>query len=265
MPLEKLTDRPCPQALSLLASTSFPPTFAFSAAEGVIPGDVFADLKDEPGNLIMRTHAGICYAAGAVPGEAALTWLEGTIESSSLSGGRFTLFAANDAWDQAIQDRFGCQLNRYRRFAFDFKDTAQGSAGIGKLPEEFELKEIDRQAILRDPEFNEAYYEEYWGSAERFLELGTGFCCTYKGQIASTCTTIFASLVSGVYEADIATVPAFQGKGLARHVAHAFIERCLALGMKPGWDCSADNEASIKLAKRLGFEKGPAYSVFTIK
>ena len=45
-------------------------------------------------------------------------------------------------------------------------------------------------------------------------------------------------------------------------MASAFIEYCLSVNIQPHWDASANNEASIRVAKKVGFNQIQEYSVF---
>ena len=45
-------------------------------------------------------------------------------------------------------------------------------------------------------------------------------------------------------------------------MASAFVEYSLSVNIQPHWDASANNEASIRVAKKVGFEKIQDYSVF---
>jgi RimJ/RimL family protein N-acetyltransferase len=54
-------------------------------------------------------------------------------------------------------------------------------------------------------------------------------------------------------EIGIETRAAYRGQGLARAVAVAMIENCLAQGLTPVWACRKENTGSLHLAQSLGF------------
>jgi len=54
-------------------------------------------------------------------------------------------------------------------------------------------------------------------------------------------------------EIGIETRAPYRGLGLARAVAVAMIEKCLAAGLTPVWACRKENTGSFVLAQSLGF------------
>ncbi len=44
-----------------------------------------------------------------------------------------------------------------------------------------------------------------------------------------------------------------------------FIDHCIENHITPRWDCDVDNEASIQLAQKMGFENPQKYSIFVQK
>jgi RimJ/RimL family protein N-acetyltransferase len=57
----------------------------------------------------------------------------------------------------------------------------------------------------------------------------------------------------------------YQHQGLATVTATAFIAGCLARGLRPNWECWWDNEPSVSLAKKLGFEPLNDHPVFLVE
>ena len=66
-------------------------------------------------------------------------------------------------------------------------------------------------------------------------------------------------------EIDIHTKEKYRRRGLAHYAASAFIEECLARGLRPNWECWWDNEPSVSLAKKLGFEPISDHPVFLVE
>lgn len=62
------------------------------------------------------------------------------------------------------------------------------------------------------------------------------------------CKSVFTG--AGEVEISISTAPGYRRKGLARLAGAAFLQACLARGLKPVWP---DNEPSVALAHGLGF------------
>ncbi len=65
----------------------------------------------------------------------------------------------------------------------------------------------------------------------------------------------------GFGDLSVDTVKDFRGQGLAMHTSWAMIAALVAEGLTPVWGAMENNEASVRLAERLGFsdEMGPVY------
>jgi GNAT acetyltransferase len=92
------------------------------------------------------------------------------------------------------------------------------------------------------------------GSVEAFLEHGIGLCLLRDDEILAEAYAPFIG--RGVAEVGVITADAHRGQGLApiaiAWLAAELAERDLAMY----WSCDADNEASARVAGKLGF--GPA-------
>lgn len=99
-----------------------------------------------------------------------------------------------------------------------------------------------------------------WASMDNFLSNGLGLALLDGDEIASACLSVFASRER--LEIDVHTDEKYQRRGFARLTASAFIEACLKRGQQPNWECFWENDASTKLAGRLGFSAEPDYPVY---
>ena len=115
-----------------------------------------------------------------------------------------------------------------------------------RLPEGFIVRAIDAQLAEHYP-----IYREIVNPASKRL----GVCLMHGEDIVCECSAIFVG--RGEAEIDIHTRQAYQGRGYATLTASAFIETCLARGLKPNWSCWPERPASVALAKKLGFEELP--------
>lgn len=80
-----------------------------------------------------------------------------------------------------------------------------------------------------------------------------GFCLQANDKFTSVCNTFFIG--RNLVAPNIVTLKEHRGVGLATIVCTQFINKSKELGLTPYWDCDAGNEASNKLANRLGFSK----------
>jgi RimJ/RimL family protein N-acetyltransferase len=89
------------------------------------------------------------------------------------------------------------------------------------------------------------------GSTSEFLGHGLGFCLEVgKAIVAEAYAVIWSE-----DRAEIATVthPEHRGRGHATVLCASLIQACEAVGLKTYWNCDARNEASVRLATRLGY------------
>ncbi len=91
-----------------------------------------------------------------------------------------------------------------------------------------------------------------WRNIEDFLANGFGYCLLEGGDIASVCLSAFAA--RGQVEIGVHTGEKFRRRGYASLTAAAMIAHCLDNEQTPHWECFWDNEPSIALAVKLGFE-----------
>jgi RimJ/RimL family protein N-acetyltransferase len=126
-----------------------------------------------------------------------------------------------------------------------------------RLPAGFELCPIDWQLIERcewrsDMEF-------YCGSLDNFLVNGLGLCMMQGDEI------IVEAYVSsfGDTHAEIGAVTRapYRGHGYAPIACAYLIQACEQRGYHAYWSCDADNLASIRVARKLGFRQELAYQV----
>ncbi len=95
------------------------------------------------------------------------------------------------------------------------------------------------------------------GSTSEFLGHGLGFCLMLEEEIVAES---YAVIWSGE-RAEIATVtnPAHRRRGYATVLCASLIKACESVGLSTYWNCDTDNAASVRLAKRLGFDDVHAY------
>ncbi|OMC83306.1 GNAT family N-acetyltransferase [Viridibacillus sp. FSL H8-0123] len=234
------------------------PTFVYSILNNYINGIVYVDSKNVE-TLLIGTESGIYFIAGEEDNHQFNDFLFELYCNRKSEGLRFTLFSASENWDCVINVLFKDKLKQrgWYTFTYDHKKQFQDES---PLASEYSIKRIDEELINSSSEYNGNYYKEYWGSVSNFIEKGFGYCILHKGRVVSECTSIFSSLQFS--EMDIETHEDYRGQGLAAINAKAFINHCLENNIMPHWDCDILNNASIKLAGKLGFRQPNKYSIF---
>jgi RimJ/RimL family protein N-acetyltransferase len=139
----------------------------------------------------------------------------------------------------------------------EFTDRPLGADPLSDLvvPEDCELRPIDatwfERCRYRD------YYAAYFGSAERTLEQGFGFCLVKGQELLSEAFAADAAL--GMIEIGTITGEAYRRRGYGALVCAQLIRECEARGYRTYWNCAKENQASAGLARRLGHQTEKEY------
>jgi GNAT superfamily N-acetyltransferase len=223
----------------------------YSVIEGTQEGEILVDDPTRPGTAIICGHrVGAYYVFGDAESDAFPTFIPEFL-SQHLSERFYALFATSDAWRRRLDALFPAG---YARLAFTFQPPADWppSGWRDRIPSGLILKRVDAadcrriQAAMGGP-----WFTDLWGSIDRFLARGFGFCLLDGEELASSCL----SAVVGGAEAEIQinTASRFHRRGLATLCAIAYAEHCRAHGMKPGWTTDIGNTPSMGLARKAGF------------
>ena len=94
------------------------------------------------------------------------------------------------------------------------------------------------------------YYAAYFGSAERTLEQGFGYCLIRGQELLSEAFAADAAL--GMIEIGTITSESSRRRRYAAVTCAQLIRECEARGYRTYWNCAKDNLASAELARRLG-------------
>lgn len=169
---------------------------------------------------------------------------------------------SDDAWIALIQDEWGEKIRTQprTRLCSESLDIAHLRKLKIALPSEFSLQKIDLVTMNNsDKSFWEGLLY-FFGSYEKFLENGFGYCIKKGQQTVSVAYTAFP--FENDFEIQVSTLddPEFRRKGLATIVSAALIEDGLLREVVPHWD--AANQASVHLALKLGYTDPDPYDVY---
>ncbi|MFB7155572.1 GNAT family N-acetyltransferase [Lysinibacillus sp. NPDC056232] len=234
------------------------PTFVYSILDQVIEGAVYAD-NESLHSLLFQTKSGIYYVYGDSSSEQVISKLAALLQESIEESKRFTLFSYSDDWNTKIGQRLDGLVKKFERYTFTFAIDAYNDRER-REPLDYEFIKIKQRQIEHCLEFDNQYYEEYWGSTDNFLENGFGFCLQHENKIISEAVSIFKS--HQLAEVDIVTDPNYRGKGLASFIAEKFIDFCILNDIQPCWDCDIHNQASYHLGTKLGFTNPQKYAIY---
>jgi len=173
------------------------------------------------------------------------------------------LVPQNEAWEKLIEDVYP-EAKKVTRYAIK-KDTQFDVDSLQKnllmLPEGYELKEIDSEIYdicLKNPVTYD--FVSSFGSKERYLKDGRGVVIIKDGEIVSGASS-YTRYKEGI-EIEVDTVESERKKNFALIVCSALILKCLNEGLYPSWD--AQNEGSVHLAEKLGYEFDHTYAAYEV-
>ncbi|HEU5100270.1 MAG TPA: GNAT family N-acetyltransferase [Roseiflexaceae bacterium] len=211
-----------------------------------------------PIRLLWDQGNNVLYLAGQLIAEAAQGELsdliQHTIRPQAIEAGLayFKTRALAPSAESALLDLFqGIALRELPSlfYGLDRAHAAPAVEGIRLLP-------IDRallaNAELANAEHVRAEIRWMWPSEERFYDHGFGWAALAEQQIVCWCTAEYVSADRcGI---GITTVAEYERRGIATATAGRFVERAFRRGLRPYWECRADNPGSIRVAEKLGFE-----------
>ena len=218
----------------------------FGILEGRLLGRAIADDSRTPTLAAVQSAEGIAFISRTTTQAALDTALSG-LRRDAVVG----LAWPDDATATAVpepparkQDRLGygpipAAADRLDRLRDD-------------LPAGVKVRPMDADLLTRC-EWR-ALVEGAHGSIDAFLEHGIGLCLMREDEILAEAYAPFIG--GGVAEVGVVTSEAHRGQGLAS-IAIAWLAVALAeRGLAMYWSCDTDNEASVRVAGKLGF--GPA-------
>lgn len=145
-----------------------------------------------------------------------------------------------------------CALNERYRFSFQQERFPAERTEESLLP----IESIGPGSIA--PLF-EKYPDVrlFWQDEDQFMSRGFGKILRKGSDIVGY--AISASLEDNRAEIDLEIDEDQRGKGFAKALSRSFIRECVLRGIRPRWDCLADNTPSVRTARSLGFEVSEKY------
>jgi RimJ/RimL family protein N-acetyltransferase len=223
-------------AAPLFAGIDHNVPIVFSVLKGAAAGRVFVDDAGRPRSAFVAVGGAFSYVAGDETDDAFGCDLVALIFEDQLSSQEeqeLVLFAFTDAWrarlDQLLAPKGAIRIHR-KTFAWDADRAPAWRLWRDRMPAGYRME----STALAE------------GDSRFGVRLMKG-----EGEAVSECTSVFVG--RGEAEIDIHTDENHRQLGLGTLTASAFLEECLARGLRPNWTCWPEREASIALAKKLGF------------
>ena len=218
----------------------------FAILEGHLPGRAIADDPLAPTLAAVQSAEGIAFISRTAT-QAELDAALSGLRRDAIVGLTWPGDAGGSATPEPparVQDRLG------------FGPIPATGEAFGRLrndlPPGVTVRPMDAELLARC-EWRELV-EGAHGSVEAFLEHGIGLCLMRDDEILAEAYAPFIG--AGVAEVGVVTAEAHRGHGLAA-IAIAWLAATLdERGLAMYWSCDTTNDASVRVAGKLGF--GPA-------
>ncbi len=244
-----------PDAAKAAQGITLDRVYPLSIAEKRQSGEIFADREDNPHCYLFWHTCGFGFLAGT-PDQTFLGEIAARMQNPphTAHNGRLALETDNNA---ALEAFFrtcpAIEKKEQYQFAFAGSNAAQNYTDAGIVP--INATNYKLLAGRITPPFS-------WDSEAQFLQNGFGFCIFHAGTFAACA---FSAGISRDYvDIGVETAADFRGKGYAKRVVSRMIAEILRREQTPLWQCSTQNEASLRLALSTGFtlhDKHPLYVV----
>ncbi|WP_081481681.1 GNAT family N-acetyltransferase [Paenibacillus elgii] len=99
--------------------------------------------------------------------------------------------------------------------------------------------------------------DRFWETQEDFYNKGYGYAAIEGSTIIGVCYSSFVT--KETHAIGIETDPQHHKRGVGTYLASLVVKEIARNGFSSYWDCSQSNEASNKLALRLGFQQVHQY------
>ncbi|MHA2244102.1 MAG: GNAT family N-acetyltransferase [Candidatus Hodarchaeales archaeon] len=139
-----------------------------------------------------------------------------------------------------------------------WKDILPSGFSVRKIQKTLLESEIKNVRPIID-EINECWY-----SVDNFLDKCFGFCLVFtpkngEEEIQGWCTGEYFS--EGKCGIGIEIFQGYKRRGFGSALSAAFVEYSMSVNIQPYWDAATYNDASIRVAQKVGFRKIQDYDV----
>ncbi len=235
--------------------------------QGGNPGRVFVDDLQKPAAALVWMPFGYLFLGGDPMNPVVENRLPAVLtnrlipESHAVGNRGFVLMVDRETWEPRLDAVTGSRslVKTYRRpFRFNAMRFEQWRNWKERVPQGFSIRRID-ETLLQNPDL-QAEIRSTWSHPGDFLRKGFGFAALRGSELVSYCHTVCVSL--NAVEVSVRTLQDHWRQGLASLVTAAFLEHCLKVGKRPNWECWWDNQPSIALGGRMGFDPMEDYPVY---
>jgi len=230
------------QALPFIDRKSCGAVYPLSIVGGFQQGDCFI-CGD---NALLWHECGFAYTFGDAKMGALKKIHKQFLSPEAQPERRFLLFVTDEKARSFFEKKKDLVIGT--RYFFEFRSE---EPAYRLLPKGMHLREID--GLLFDSLPGRITPPFSWDNATQFMTFGHGYCIMDGDTPAAWAFT--AAVSSEEIDIGVETAPGYRRRGLAALAAEAMIRYTLGRNKRPVWACSSENEASRRLAEKLGFVK----------
>lgn len=234
-------------------SEPFRNVFVYSVLDRNQPGRVYVNDRSRPTAGIIVHRGGCYYVFGTLSDADFNLALIAFLRNPAHHASFYDLYMASGDWHALLASALEGQVVPLTRTHYRLDDD-RAAFEPADIPAPYRISRIDSQSYDAYRSSVDATYDLLWTSGETYLQHAFGINITdADGGFASVCNTFFVG--GGLIAPDIITFDKHRRQGLAAAACAHFIRASRERGLTPYWDCDRGNEASNRLARRLGFEK----------
>ncbi|MFF2157197.1 GNAT family N-acetyltransferase [Paenibacillus chitinolyticus] len=186
----------------------------------------------------------------------------------------FEVAGMHEGWNNVIEQHFARRkVNKstqliYKWHTQDQIDNDVRAAGAPKTSDSpVQIEQLTAESLssglMKNLDFVESELLGFWGSLNQFMQHGVAYCALQEDRIVSICYSGFVA--RSTHTLGVKTLEPYRQQGLAYWTAKACIQGLRDKKLYPYWDCSSGNEASWRLAQKLGFRKAAEYNLYSIE
>lgn len=215
-------------------------------------GKALVDDVQHPSQCVLRTEAALTYFSP----QSDQSFLEDSVEDFLNIGPIWLIWPQNTCLTPPLVGSTDV-LPRYEFFDYDPESIVLRGLRE-KLPSGLIIQQIDAELLERCEWKSEM--EFYCGSVAGFLKHGLGYCLLLGDEII---TEAYASAF-GRNRAEIGAITRepYRGQGYAPITCAYLIQACEIRGFQAYWSCDTDNPASVRVARKLGFQQMQPYVIY---
>jgi len=247
-----------------LLKNGFPHPEVQSILENNNPGWIFSDRADSPKSAIVWSKGmqGFYLIGDETNGDFTCK-IDGFVTKSiaprmkELGMDYFEVSGHNDKWN--LNALFASrELQSWDQLVLESSDF---EAHIEELSSEIRVVNLRsqewRNLDFRNRDFVYAHIDQFWETQEDFYNKGYGYAAIEGFEIIGVCYSSFVTKEK--HAIGVETLPQHHKRGVGTSLAALVAKDIAQNGFDSYWDCSLSNEASKKIALRLGFQQTHQY------